>query len=33
MQILPYSTGNYIYSIMVDHDNTRKNNVYVYVTG
>ena len=30
-EILLYSTGNYIYSPMMEHDNVRKKNVYKYV--
>ena len=33
-EILPYSTGNYIQSLTMEHDNVRKRNVYkVCVTG
>ena len=30
-EILRYSTGNYIWSLMIAHDNVRKRKVYVYV--
>ena len=30
-QILLYSTGNYIQSPMIEHDNVRKKNAYMYV--
>ena len=30
-EILLYSTGNYIQSLMMEPDNVRKNNVYMYV--
>ena len=30
-EILLYSTGNYIQSLMMEHDNVRKKNVYMYV--
>ena len=30
-EVLLYSTGNYIYSLMMEHDNVRKKNVYMCV--
>ena len=30
-EILLYSTGNYIQLLMMEHDNERKKNVYMYV--
>ena len=30
-EILLYSTGNYIWLLMVENDNVRKKNVYMYV--
>ena len=30
-EILLYSTGNYMQSHMMEHDNMRKRNVYMYV--
>ena len=30
-EILLCSTGNYIWSLMMEHDYVRKNNVYMYV--
>ena len=30
-EILLCSTGNYVWSLMMEHDNVRKNNVYIYV--
>ena len=30
-EILLCSTGNYVYLLMMEHDNVRKDNVYVYV--
>ena len=30
-EILLCSTGNYIWSFMMEHDNVRKKNVYMYV--
>ena len=30
-EILPCSTGNYVQSLMMEHDNVRKKNVYMYV--
>ena len=30
-EILLCSTGNYTYSLMMEHDNVRKKNVYMYV--
>ena len=30
-EILLHSTGNYAYSLMIDHGNVRKNNVCMYV--
>ena len=30
-EILLYSSGNYIYSPMTEHDDVRKNNVYMYM--
>ena len=30
-EILLYSTGNYIWPLMLEHDNVRKKNVYMYV--
>ena len=30
-EILLYSTGNYSWSLMMEHDNVRKKNVYMYV--
>ena len=30
-EILLYSTRNYIYPLMMEHDNVRKKNVYMYV--
>ena len=30
-EILLYSTGNYIYSLKLEHDNVRKKNVYMFV--
>ena len=29
--ILLYSTGNYVWSLVTEHDNVRKKNVYMYV--
>ena len=29
--ILLYSTGNYVWSLVMEHDNVRKKNVYIYV--
>ena len=29
--ILLYNTGNYIWSLVMEHDNVRKKNVYMYV--
>jgi len=29
--ILLRSTGNYVWSLMMEHDNVRKKNVYMYV--
>ena len=29
--ILLYSTGNYVWSLVMEHDNVRKKNVYMYV--
>ena len=31
--ILLYSTGNYFWSLVMEHDNVRKKNVYMCVTG
>ena len=30
-EILLCSTGNYVWSLMMEHDNVRKKNVYMYV--
>ena len=30
-EILLYSTGNYVWSLVMEHDNVRKKNVYIYV--
>ena len=30
---MPYSTGNYVWLLVMEHDNVRKKNVYMYVTG
>ena len=30
-EILLYSIGNYVWSLMMEHDNVRKTNVYMYV--
>ena len=30
-EILLYSTGNYVQSLMMEHDNVRKKNVYICV--
>ena len=30
-EILLYSTGNYVWSLMMECDNVRKKNVYMYV--
>ena len=30
-EILLYSTGNYVWSLMMEPDNVRKNNLYMYV--
>ena len=30
-EILLYSTGNFIWSLVMEHDNVRKKNVYMYV--
>ena len=30
-EILLYSTGNYIYSLRMEHDNVRKRNIYMYM--
>jgi len=30
-EVLLCSTGNYVWSLMMDHDNVRKKNVYMYV--
>ena len=30
-EILQCSAGNYVWSLMMEHDNVRKNNVYMYV--
>ena len=30
-EILLYSIGNYVSSLMMEHDNERERNVYVYV--
>ena len=30
-EILQCSTGNYVWSLMMEHDNGRKKNVYMYV--
>ena len=30
-EILLCSTGNYIYSLMMEHDNVRKKNLYMHV--
>ena len=29
--ILLFSTGNYVWSLMMEHNNVRKTNVYIYV--
>ena len=29
--ILQYSPGNYVWSLVIEHDNVRKENVYLYV--
>ena len=29
--ILLYSTGNYVLSLVMEHDNVRKKNLYIYV--
>ena len=28
---IQYSTGNYVYSLMMEHDNVRKKNLYMYM--
>ena len=30
-EILLCSTGNYVWSLMMEHDNVREKNVYIYV--
>ena len=30
-EILLCSTGNYVWSLMMEHDNVRKKNIYMYV--
>ena len=30
-EILLCSTGNYVWSLVIEHDNVRKKNVYMYV--
>ena len=32
-EVLLYSTGSYIYSLVMEHDNGRKKDVYLCVTG
>ena len=29
--ILLYSTGNYVWSLVMEHDNVRKRNIYMYL--